>query len=294
MEIIRNHVFNQSTGIMKKISCITVTLLVLTCAGCFGGAEAPPIITSNSTKEQTVAPTFDAATQTIYLQVALCDNTYQGIVPVPQKIGNGQDPGANLYWGAAFGIKTFFRKSKNWELVSTRHLNDTILERLIFRHKQHKEVYLVADAYNGKYIKQCTVDFLNNSSGTVKDTVMVTGKALGIKGHATTLAYIGHDGLMDFQLNETFNNTDKIKRDIFVLACFSKKYFAPHLEQANITPVLWTSHLVAPEAYSIHDALEIYLNKGTPEQVRGHAAAAYARYQKCSLKAAKNLLVTGW
>ncbi len=279
---------------MKKISCITAILLVLILAGCFGGIQAPLSATSNSLEEQNVEPTFDTATQTIYLQVALCDNTYQGIVPIPAKIGNGQDPGANLYWGAAFGIKTFFRKSKNWELISTRNPNDTILERLIFRHKQHKAVYLVADAYNGKYIKQCTVDFLNNSSGTVKDTVMVTGKALGIKGHATTLAYIGHDGLMDFQLKETFINTDKVKRDIFVLACFSKKYFAPYLAQAQVKPVLWTSHLMAPEAYIIHDALEIYLNKGTPEQVRSHAAAAYARYQKCSLKAAQNLLVTGW
>jgi len=259
-----------------------------------GGAQAPPIITSNSPTEQKVAPTFDTATQTIYLQVALCDNRYQGIVPVPAKIGNGQDPGANLYWAAAFGIKTFFRKSKNWELISTRKLNDTILERLVFRHKQHKAIYLVADTYNGKYMQQCTSDFLNNSSGKIKDTLMVAGKTLGIKGHAATLAYIGHDGLMDFQLKETFNNTDKVKRDVFVLACFSKKYFAPYLDQANITPVLWTSHLMASEAYIIHDALEIYLKKGTAEEIRNHAAAAYAQYQKCSLKAAKNLLVTGW
>lgn len=279
---------------MKKISCITALQLILILSGCFGGVQAPPIITSNSPTEQKVAPTFDTTTQTIYLQVALCDNRYQGIVPVPAKIGNGQDPGANLYWGAAFGIKTFFGKSKNWELISTRKLNDTILERLVFRHKQHKAIYLVADAYNGKYMQQCTSDFLKNSSGKIKDTLMVAGKTLGIKGHAATLAYIGHDGLMDFKLKEIFNNTDKVKRDVFVLACFSKKYFAPYLDQANITPVLWTSHLMAPEAYIIHDALEIYLKKGTAEAIRNHAAAAYARYQKCSLKAAKNLLITGW
>lgn len=278
---------------MKKISSVTVTLIMLTFTGCFGSPQEPTMGTNSQTAIK-ATPTFDSGTKTIYLQVALCDNTYQGIVPVPEKIGNGQDPNSNLYWGAVFGIKTFFRKSKNWELISTRHLHDTILERLIFRHKQHKEVYLVADAYNGKYIKQCTIDFFKNSSGKIKDTVMVAGKTLGIKGHATTLAYIGHDGLMDFQLNETFTNTDKIERDIFVLACFSKKYFAPYLKQAQVNPLLCTSHLMAPEAYIIHDALEIYLNKGTPEQVRSQAATAYARYQKCSLKAAKNLLVTGW
>jgi len=28
--------------------------------------------------------------------VALCDNESQGIVPVPARLGNGQDPGSNL------------------------------------------------------------------------------------------------------------------------------------------------------------------------------------------------------
>lgn len=40
---------------------------------------------------------FDKNTKTIHVLVALCDNKYQGIVPVPEKIGNGQDPDQNLY-----------------------------------------------------------------------------------------------------------------------------------------------------------------------------------------------------
>ncbi|MGC6431949.1 MAG: hypothetical protein ACON5F_12965 [Jejuia sp.] len=38
--------------------------------------------------------------KTIHVYVALCDNINQGIVPVPAKLGNGQDPKNNLYWGA--------------------------------------------------------------------------------------------------------------------------------------------------------------------------------------------------
>ena len=33
----------------------------------------------------------------IHVFVALCDNKYQGIVPVPKAIGNGQYPANNLY-----------------------------------------------------------------------------------------------------------------------------------------------------------------------------------------------------
>jgi len=39
----------------------------------------------------------DKQTRVIHILVALCDNENQGIVPVPKAIGNGQDPGNNLY-----------------------------------------------------------------------------------------------------------------------------------------------------------------------------------------------------
>ncbi|MGZ5013499.1 MAG: hypothetical protein ACXV7E_05720, partial [Methylobacter sp.] len=42
--------------------------------------------------------------------VSLVDNVSQGIEPVPAKIGNGDDPRNNLYWGAAYGVKTFLSK----------------------------------------------------------------------------------------------------------------------------------------------------------------------------------------
>ena len=44
----------------------------------------------------------DLKLKTIHVFVALCDNKYQGIVPVPESIGNGQNARTNLYWGAAY------------------------------------------------------------------------------------------------------------------------------------------------------------------------------------------------
>ncbi len=99
---------------------------------------------------------------------------------------------------------------------------------------------------------------------------------------------------MDFQLTETFENKDNKKRDVIILACYSKKFFAPHLQAANINPLVWTTGLMSPEAYTIHDAINGYIKNETNEAIRNRAAAAYSRYQKCSEKAAKNLLVTGW
>jgi hypothetical protein len=44
----------------------------------------------------------------IHVFVALAENVHRGIVPVPAALGNGDDPGRNLYWDAAFGVRTFF------------------------------------------------------------------------------------------------------------------------------------------------------------------------------------------
>jgi hypothetical protein len=232
-------------------------------------------------------------TKTIHVFVALCDNKYQGIVPVPAAIGNGQNPNANLYWGCGYGVRTFFKKSKEWQLLETRKGKGVILERIVFKHVA-KDYYLIADAYDGQHIKQCTKDFLNSSCGNQKDTLQLNGKTVGIGGNASLLAYIGHDGLMDFQLSESYSNTDNKKRDVIILACYSKRYFSPHLKSANVNPLVWTTNLMCPEAYTLHDALTGYVNGESNESIRGRAAAAYSQYQKCSLKAAKGLLVTDW
>jgi hypothetical protein len=235
---------------------------------------------------------FDTTIKTIHVLVALCDNKYQGIVPVPAKIGNGQDPANNLYWGCAFGVRAYFKNSKSWTLVKQYSIDSIKMERLVFKHKK-ENIYLVADAYNGKYIKACTIDFLKSCAGQVKDTLNVNGKTIGMYGNAKLLSFIGHDGLMDFKLAESFANADGKVRDAIILACISKKYFLPHIQQAKANPLVWSTGLMSPEAYTLHDAIEAYISKEPAENIRSSAASAYAKYQHCSEKAARGLLVSG-
>ncbi|MDA3613906.1 hypothetical protein [Polluticaenibacter yanchengensis] len=255
--------------------------------------NSQPRPTTPSYKTTGSSTLHDTSIKTIHIYVALCDNTYQGIVPVPAKIGNGQDPGNNLYWGCAYGIKTYFKNSKDWKPVKFYKKDSVILERAVFKHIK-SNYYLVADAYDGRRIKQATIDFLNSSSGNKNDTVHIDKKILGIGSHAKMISYIGHDGLMDFSLNQKFINKDSTKRNVAVLACYSKKYFSQHLTNANINPVLWSMGLMAPEAYIIHDAIAGYILNETNNSIKTRAAKAYSRFQKCSEKAARNLLVTGW
>jgi len=153
---------------------------------------------------------------------------------------------------------------------------------------------LVADAYDGKYIKECTIDFLKSSSGITKDTLNINNETIGISGNSSLVSYIGHDGLMDFQLSESFKNIDGKKRSVIILACYSKRFFSPHLSNSNVNPLVWSTNLMAPEAYVIHDAITGYVNNEDNQQIRNRAAKAYSKFQKCSEKAAKNLLVTDW
>ena len=219
------------------------------------------------------APIWAQQTKTIHVLVALCDNKYQGIVPVPKGIGNGQDADSNLYWGCGYGVRTYFKRSKEWKFIkSEKPYSDIILERVTFKHAT-KNYTLIADAYDGKYIKTCTENFLKNAAA----------------GNADLVAYVGHDGLMDFQLNTPYKNTDGKTRDVIILACYSKRFFEPHLQHAKVNPLIWTSGLMAAEAYTLHDALTGYVNGESDEQIRLRAAKAYAKHQKCSEKAARNL-----
>ena len=234
----------------------------------------------------------------IHVFVALCDNASQGIVPVPARIGNGDDPKNNLYWGAAFGIRTFFEKNPDWKLVTTVPMpREDVLERCIFKHKA-TEVYLVADAYRGSSIKRATVDFLNAAAGRNEEALNVGagGAMVGLRagGSATLVAYIGHNGLMDFQLGNSPRRKGEGRRDAIILACLSKSYFAAMLREGGANPLLWTSGLMAPEAYTLKGAIDGWILNETAQEVRTRAAKAYNQYQRCGLNAARNLLVTGW
>jgi hypothetical protein len=234
----------------------------------------------------------------IHVFVALADNANQGIVPVPAKLGNGFDPERNLYWGSAFGVKTFFSRSSEWQLVAHGlRPKDDILERCVFKHRS-KNVYLIADAYRGDRIRQAIADFFAAAAGTnAQDVSFKEGgreESLKSGGNSDVVAYVGHDGLMDFQLDKYPRQQKAGKRRVIILACASKQYFGTPLRGTGADPLLWTTNLMAPEAYTLKSALDGWMIGETDEQVRERAAQAYDRYQKCGIKGARRLLVTGW
>jgi len=58
--------------------------------------------------------------------------------------------------------------------------------------------------------------------------------------------------------------------------------------------LLWTTGLMAPEAYTLKSALDGWIAGDNAESIRRRAAQAYNKYQKCGERAAAKLFATGW
>ena len=216
---------------------------------------------------------------TIRVFVALADNEHQGIAPVPAKIGKGEDFARNLYWGCDEALPPVFAQSKAWKLDSKGPgPKSEILERRIYTHASG-EWRVIADAYRGADIKMCLIDFF----AVLSSEEPVAAQPLAI--------YVGHDGLMDFALPEAATAKRGPGREAIVLCCQSDHYFGPPLAAVNAKPVLLTTQFMYPGGFLVLAALEGWTKQETPEQIRQRAAAAYARNQKISVKAAAGVFV---
>ena len=134
----------------------------------------------------------------VHVFVALADNEHQGIVPVPKALGNGDDPARNLYWGPAFGLRTYFRNATEWkEVLHSSNPTSSALERAVF-YCVNGNVVLIADAYRGREIGQGINDFFTAAAGSFKETPIqfrtASGKEVEAASKADLAVYVGHDG----------------------------------------------------------------------------------------------------
>jgi len=219
---------------------------------------------------------------------------------VPKHLGNGQDTRNNLYWGAMYGVSTFLTRN-GWRRVQAEFplLPKAVLKRIVL-HKHVKrsdrsiDVYLVAEAWDGKHIKSATERFLLMAAGRKSENLRIqTADAVGeIQAGAAAhlIAYVGHNGLMDFSLADlSGGSAAALPRSAVVLACRSKQYFQKPLKRGDAHLSLLTTGFMAPEAYTLDAVVTSWASGDEPQKVRESAAHAYHKYQKCGLKPARNL-----
>ncbi|MFP4382324.1 MAG: hypothetical protein ACLFUS_17620 [Candidatus Sumerlaeia bacterium] len=256
-----------------------------------------------------VCPVFAGQTTgTIHVFVALCDNENQAIVKVRPALGRGDDPDHNLYWGAYYGVRNYFTRSNEWELLATMKepRKGVILERCVFKHRD-SEVRMVADAYKGSEIKTAIGDFLDSAAGTTTHTISVYQEKPGLlwssreklfdmpaHGSADLLIYVGHNGLMDFDLESYPEGPPGNPREAAILACSSYFYFREAIEKAGADPILWTTGLMAPEAYVVEAAMQGWMTGESDEVLHERVAQAYMKFQHCGIGPARRLFRVGF
>ena len=161
---------------------------------------------------------------------------------------------------------------------------------------RNENVFLVADAYQGSEIKSAVTDFLSAAAGITSENIRVKVNSVDISiaagGAADLLAYVGHDAFMDFQIPPIAGAKGNKLRRTIILACASRVFFSPYIQQAGAEPLLWTTGLMAPEAYTLKAAITGWIANEDGEAIRQRAAQAYDKYQKCGLRAALRLFAT--
>ena len=238
-----------------------------------------------------------------HVVVALCDNKYQGIVPVPAHLGDGDDPKSNLYWGALYGVKTHFSRHDDWtRLPVGASKNPQVLDRAMFRstierNGEHVDAYLIAEAWRGREIRAATTRFLELVGGESSETDVVEGQeqntTIEAGGAAHVIAYVGHNGLMDFASPAVSEPEGAVgPRSSVVLACRSREYFSELISFKQSHSLLTTNGLMAPEAYTLEAAISAWFSGESPIATRDSAAAAYADYQKANQSWSRRLFAT--
>jgi len=231
----------------------------------------------------------------VHVYVPLCDNENQGIVPVSASLGDGKNLKTNLYWGAGYGLKTHFKKT-GWTVISDDiDTSDVLMERIVFKKSiaPSTNIIVIADAYSGDKMQLCLEYFFKNLAETLNDTVKINDSLSIDLNKSDMVAFTGHNGLMDNNVNELINKNAK-QKDAVVIACISHTYFKERLNYLNAYPLVTTTSLMAPEAYVINAIINAWANLEEENSIFISAAKAYSTYQKCSVNSAKYIFNTGW
>lgn len=89
--------------------------------------------------------------------------------------------------------------------------------------------------------------------------MVVGGATVQVGGGADLIAYVGHDGLMDFAAPTVKAPANKEVRRTIILACISQHYFREPLRTTGASPLVWTTGLMAPEAYTLEAAISAWV-----------------------------------
>jgi hypothetical protein len=243
---------------------------------------------------------------TITVHVALCDSRLSK-VPNPNQ-GRGDSPKDNLYWGAMFGVETFFARESEWTLVYAGAGRDPhVLRRVVFLRRvtpteewrqrgvtKPFDICLLAQAWSGPYAADAMRATIADALGDKPRIIEVAGRTLSFGSGSDLVGYMGYNALKDGHTilpGSTENLPKTGPRGVFFICASSEEYLGRGLRPLGLYPVLLTTQHIIPEAYILYGITGALAAGQIENGFALRAAQEYARYQALRPTEARRIFV---
>jgi hypothetical protein len=227
----------------------------------------------------------------VEVHVPLCDNRV--LRCGNGRLGDGDEPGRNLYWGTSGGFKGWFgRKGSGWRELGRLGPDGEILETRIWATKVtargalrargvrgQVEVIVIARAWRGTSIEQAMKAYAADLFGDEARHVQVGDRAIAGGGAAHLVAFVGHNGWMDVASFDWPAGEATAVKGTVAIACLTEDYLAGPVPSPRRVPLLMTRSLLFAGAHGFEGAVSAFARGEDLRQIHLGAARAYAAGQ---------------
>jgi hypothetical protein len=211
----------------------------------------------------------------VQVHVPLCDNHI--IACGNAKLGDGDNPGTNLYWSTTPGFGAWFdRKHSGWTRVSVETADTG--DKDVLEIRTYRRTIATPAAWQKRGApKQFTLELVVRAwRGSAIDRALAA-YAADVSGGTTAqlVAFVGHNRLMDLD-SFTWPAPGKTAVGAIAYACDTAPYMKKQVSAATRVPLLMTSDLLLAKAAPLEAAVLAFAHGGGYARIRTDAATAYA------------------
>jgi len=258
-------------------------------------------------RERILASIWREQLLTITVHVALCDVRLSKVANPAQ--GRGDSYRDNLYWGALYGVETFFKNQSEWNLVHVGPGGDPhVLRRVVFFRRVNPsdewrqrgvtkpfDICMMAQAWAGPYaadaMRATVMDALGSRPPRV---IQIAGRTLSFGSGSDIVGYLGYNAIKDGHTilpSSMDSRTRTDARGVFFICAWGTEYLDAGLRRLGLYPVLLVTQHVAPEAYILRGITDALVVGQVESGFSIHAAQQYARYAGVNFNEAKRIFV---
>jgi hypothetical protein len=234
----------------------------------------------------------------VQVHVPLCDNDV--LRCGGGRLGDGDDPGGNLYWATSGGFRGWFgRRGSGWkQVLVVRDPQPDVLELRVWRRwvtpsrglqargvRRRFPVYVVAHAWRGEAIGSAMAAYaadLFAGPGEARRVALPDGTELAAGGGARLVAFVGHNGWMDVapsRFRWPRSVAGAPRRGTIAIACITEGYLVPAVPSPERVPLLLTRTLLFAGAHAFEGAVSAFAAGRDLAAIREGAVRAYATGQ---------------